>query len=319
MKKKKVKRVSDIKLPTDYDIRKTGSTQSLISAFPSCRQRYLFVVNRWKPIDGGQVFEFGNIYHEMLDKAYNAYSVPSKAILKRRLKKYQSIREPEFSAISLEHFERQIAMCEMILTEYFKYYADDFTKKVFTECERVFEVDFCGFILRGKKDARFYHQKKKSIHWLMEHKTKGRVDADILESVLNFDFQNLTYITADDLEYDQDMQNVLYNIIRNPGHKQKSGESFLAYVERIRQDIKERPEHYFIRYECPYDTSVKKEFCVELYDMLCEAEKFLQGELPLYKNRNACKMPYRCQYLDACVMGNMSGYCQQDTWFPELR
>lgn len=318
MRKKKIMKVCDIKLPTDYDLKKEGTSQSLLSAFPSCRQRYLFLVNRWKPIDSGNVFEFGNIHHEMLDKAYSAGRPPSKGILKRRLNKYQSIREPEFSAMSLEHFERQIALSEMILPIYFEYYQDDFLKVTFVECEEVFELNFVGYIIRGKKDARFIYNKKKKIIWLMEHKTKGRVEADILEGVLNFDFQNLFYLLADDLEYGDDTSNVLYNIIRNPGHKQKKGESFLAYIERIKQDILERPEHFFIRYECPYDIATKNEFKIDLYNTLCEVEKFLNGDLPCYKNRNACKMPYKCQYLNACSSGNMTGYIQQDTWFPEL-
>ena len=92
--------------------------------------------------------------------------------------------------------------------------------------EEKFKVDFHGFKLVGKKDARFVLNNSKKIIRLQEHKTKGRIEADILENVLNFDLQNLFYITVDDIQYNKNCKNVEYNIIRNPGHIQRKDESF---------------------------------------------------------------------------------------------
>ena len=51
---------------------------------------------------------------------------------------------------------------------------------------------------------------------------------------------------------------------------------------------------------------------------LNDAEDFLRGKLKLYRNQLACEIPYRCEYLQACGSGNMNGYVQGTTLFPEL-
>ncbi len=311
-------RVKDITIPKNYSIEKDGISQSLLGAFQCCRQRFVFMLNRWQKIGGDAVFEFGNIYHEMLDQAFTAGKAPSNKVLHNRMNKYAKIRRKELSVVALETFRDKLDMAEMILQEYFKYYAEDFENLKIIKPEQLFRVRFKGALLRGKKDLRFAYIKNLIKIWLMEHKTKGRVDSEILESILNFDLQNLFYITADDIEYGSDIQNVLYNIIRNPGHKRKSGESLKEYIHRIRLDIHARPEHFFIRYQCPYSPASKARFKRELEYKLNDVKAFLAGDLKLYRNELACKTPFRCTYLDACASGNMVGYVQQKLLFPEL-
>lgn len=318
IKKKISIKVADVTIPKNYSIEKDGITQSLLSSFQSCRQRFVFQINRWQKIGGEGVFEFGNIYHEMLDQSFQDGKAPSNLVLSRRLKKYARIRRKELSVLVLNKFEDMLALAEMILQEYFIYYADDFKKLKIIKPEQLFKQKFNGALLRGKKDLRFAFKRNTKLIWMMEHKTKGRIEEDILESVLNFDLQNLFYITADDVEYNDDVKNVLYNIIRNPGHKRKSGESLKEYIKRIRDDIKSRPEHFFIRYECPYSQATKNNFKRELKYKLQDVKDLLSGKLKVYKNEVACKSPYRCQYLDACASGNMVGYQQQKFLFPEL-
>lgn len=310
--------VENITLPNNYSLQKEGISQSLLGAWQSCPQRFLFMVNRWIKIDGDAVFEFGNIYHEMLDQSSTAGKAPSKSILKGRLKRYAKKREHELSANALESFGEKIELAGMILEEYFKYYPEDFAEKTVIKAEQLFEVEFNGVVLRGKKDLRFYFNKNPNQIWLKEIKTKGRIDADILEGVLNFDLQNLFYILADDIEYNDDVKFVLYDIIRNPGHKRNANETFQQYVDRIHAHIIKEPEHFFVRYECPYTLNTKKRFKKELIVKLNLLQLFLSGKIPFYRNECACHTPYKCQYLDACASGNMVGYKQQDLLFPEL-
>jgi len=326
IKRKAVPLVKDIGLPTDYKIREDGITQSMLSSFPICRQRFLFVVNRWISIDGQKFPVFGNFGHDIMEFAYKRGKSPGSKLLRRWVDKieneYLEKIEKDNLGMDPEMIAKQADIAEVVFSEYFKYYTDDQTKFKFEAVEGVFDVDFKGFRIRGKKDGKFAFGKKRKLS-LMEHKTKGRIETDILEGVLNFDFQNLFYITADDHEAKlkgriQELNQVLYNIIRNPGYRQNKTETWPQYLERIRNKIQDDPEHFYIRYECPYTEPVKKRFAQELYEKLCEAEAFLEGWLPLYKNEGACKMPFKCQYLDACASGNMVGYIQQPHWFPEL-
>lgn len=310
--------IKDVTIPEDFSIRKQGLTQSLLGAYQTCPLRFLLLINRWVKPDGDSVFEFGNIYHDALDQSYQNKKAPSNPVLKGRLKRYAKKRVLELSDVALLVFDKQLALSEMILQEYYKWYSDDFKKIKIIKPEQLFNVSFYEWRLRGKKDLRFVWRGKSKDVWLKEHKTKGRIEADILEDVLNFDLQNLFYITADDLEYKQDASNVLYNIIRNPGHKQKKDEAFTQYLERIRKHIQDDPNHFFIRYECPYTQPNKKRFKDELYYKCEQIDKFLNGEIPVWRNELACKIPYRCQYLDACASGKLAGYIQQKTQFPEL-
>lgn len=316
-KKLQAIKLSDVTIPEDYDLRRDGITQSLQSAFQCCPLRFLLAINRWVPIAGESVFEFGNIYHEMLDQSFKDRKAPSKAILKGRLKRYAKKREKELSAVALSEFDRQLGLSEMILQEYYEYYSDDFDDMLIEGPEEIFDVDFEGYRLRGKKDLRFRWKNKDSI-WLMEHKTKGRIEEDILEDTLNFDLQNMFYLLADDIQYEEDMENIYYNIIRNPGHKQGKDESFEEYLERIRKQIKKDPSYFFIRYECSYKKPNKKRFREEELIKLNLIEQFLEGFIPFYRNECACKMPFKCQYLKACSSGNLVGYKQQKSLFPEL-
>jgi hypothetical protein len=310
-------RIDDVTIPEDYDLHEDGISQSLLGAFQSCPLRFLLMINRWQLVGGDAVFVFGNIYHEMLDQSFQAGKAPSNAVLKGRLKRYSKKEEKKLSEVALEDFGKKLKIAEMILQEYYQYYDDEYEKVQVIEPEQNFDVEFHGYRLRGKKDLRFMLGKSKAI-WLMEHKTKGRVDADVLEDVLDFDLQNLFYTTADDVEYQDDVQNVLYNIIRNPGHKKNKSETFEEYVERIREHIQRDPAHFFIRYNCTYNAKNKNRFATELKDKLDLIDMYLEGALPFWRNECACRTPFKCPYLGACASGKLAGYVQQETMFPEL-
>lgn len=320
IRRKKVFLVEDIHLPKDYDIHETGITQSMLGQFPICRQRFLFTVNRWRKIDNDLAPLFGNINHEVFDKMYTMGRKPSNKLIARCIDRYCEEQEDVLSTYALEYLPQESTLSQVVLEEYFKYYESDFEEKYFIEVESVFDVEFEGYRLRGKKDGKFFNLKNPDILWLMEHKNKGRIETDIIEGVLNFDFQNFFYITADHIETGRfpDLTRVLYNIVRKPQHKIHKKESLKDWMERIRIEIKKDPEHFFIRYQCPYTLKSIAEFKKELQSILFEVEAFLKGALPCYKNRMACKMPWKCEFLDACSSGTMVGYKQIDTWFPEL-
>lgn len=316
-KKLKAVKIQDVTIPDDYDLKRDGITQSLLSDFQCCPLRFLLGINRWELVEGDRVFEFGNIYHDILDRCFQLSRFPSKATLKGWLKNYSRKRKKELSSMALYEFDKQLALAEMILQEYFKHYDDEFENIQVDVPEQLFDIDFYGFRLKGKKDLRFYYYNKDNV-WLMEHKTKGRIEEDILEDVLNFDLQNLFYLTADDIEYEAGMKNVLYNIIRNPGHKFGKDETLEQYIERIRKFIQKDPDYFFIRYACPYTEQNKKRFVNELKIKLELLNQFMEGFIPFYRNECACKMPFKCKYLRACSSGKLVGYKQRDKMFPEL-
>ncbi len=316
LKKATIVRVEDVKLPLDYDIQRDGITQSLLSSYQMCRQRFLFGINRWTSNDQNKNTQFGSLFHEMLDKSYHLSAPPNPKMLKRWIDEYLEKHEADLTAYQ----DKEVTMMSMVvlavLLEYFKYYPEDWSEKRFTAIEEEFRLKVHGYTVRGKKDGR-YDDKAKA-HWIIEHKTKGRIEQEDLMRLLSFDLQNLFYITAEEAEYKLKILGVLYNIIRNPGLKHKKGETPEQYVEKLVKAIRKDPAHYFKRFEVRYPETEKARFNRELAAKLKEVDGFLKGTVPLYRNEVACKVPFRCKFLDACSSGNMAGYHQKDKLFSEL-
>ena len=154
--------VSDIVTPSDeeFNLHTIGCSQSFLGAFQTCTQRALFMFNRWKKIGGEVKYEFGNIYHEMLDQSFQLGKPFSNRVLSNRLNKYVEVREKEYERDFINDLHQKIELAEMILQEYFKYYPEDFTKITVVEPEQLFHVRFNNqYIMRGKKDLRFYYNK----------------------------------------------------------------------------------------------------------------------------------------------------------------
>lgn len=313
-KREIVTKVSDIGLPKKYSIKEHGITQSMLKAFPTCRQRFLFMVNGWRQVDDGRFAVFGIICHYIMEHIYKSKVKPSRIKLRNMIKNCVKEIKKDLSEFALTDLAKNMAMAEILMFHYWDYYPKDFKRK-YTSVEGEFCVELGGFKLRGKKDLRF---KAKDGEVMQEHKTKGRIEEDMLIQTLAFDFQNLFYIIAQTLEDDVKIPRVLYNIIRNPGLKQGKAESFKEYMTRIEDDVLSRPDFYYIRYEIPYSEQNKKRFKKQLVTKLMEAQKFLDGGLPVYRNEDACKMPFRCPYLGACSSGTMAGYKVVNDLFPEL-
>ena len=313
-RKKPALTLSEVTIPQDYDIRRDGISQSLLSIFPLCRLKFLLKINRWQKPGSDVTVTFGNICHDVLEYGYKRKKFPGPKVINRLIEEACERIEQYASSYALELLAIEASKAQVVMEEYFKYYRNDFKKMKFEQLEKVFEVKFFGFKLKGKKDGLFTDPLRK----LFEHKTKGQIKEDLLNCVLNFDFQNLFYITSEEAETKKKLNRVCYNIIRNPNLKQRKNESVKQYIERIREDIKSRPEWYFVRYNVSYTEKDKKIFRGELIYKLTEVEKFLKGKLPLYRNQMACEIPYRCEFLEACGSGNLMGYVQGKTLFPEL-
>lgn len=313
----RVVKVSDIKIPEDYSLEKTGITQSLLSNW-GCRQKFLFKLNRWTPNERNKHVEFGNMVHHVLDLAYSAKRIPSEKDIDEWIDQYITAWEGRNMGADIQEMERHAAVTVCLMAEYLKHYLADFTEKKFTGVEILFAVYWKGFLLRGKKDGRYLTKAAKK--WIMEHKTRSDIDEISISELLAFDLQNLFYITAEEAESPETpVYGVLYNVFRNPQHKIKSGETLPQYVGRIRDDAKKRPGHFFVRFEAAYNKSDKAIFAKQLEAKLNEIQSFIRGDLACYRNEAMCKVGFiKCEYLKACSSGTMIGYRQKHHLFEEL-
>jgi len=326
--KTKIMRIEDLTFPR-FNIKFTyktpdpeGITQSLIQSFLKCRRSFLYQMNKWASEGKRTNFANGSITHDTLDKVYTFYKkrgkLPSEKLIKKWLSKYDK-ENPNWLPTGNTDAERYKAVCFVMVTEYVKYHKADFKRGRIAGIEQVFDIKWRGYRFRGKKDLTFNIKQRR---WIMETKTSGRIQEDILMLKLAFDFQNLFYVNAEEVEHKVKVAGVLYNIIRNPGLKFTDA-SLTKYCERLRKDVKKRPEHYFKRFEIPYTNIDKKNFKEELHEICKDIEGLLycpvkQTLCKAYKNTRSCTGMFPCSFIKACASGELDGYIQVKSLFKEL-
>jgi len=313
--------VADLSFP-DYDLSRDGITQSLLSNVQVCRQKFLFAINRWVKSGTERKYLFGTVIHAFLEKAYTRHifkdvNVENAFIDEWVTNYFQEHVTGRISGLEKRGEQEIEARVYAVLTEYMKFYRDDFTEMKFVEVEKSFEIDFHGYTLKGKTDGVF--QDKQNKLWVLEHKTKGRIDEDTLLLLLCFDTQSLFYVLVKQRQAKQSVAGVIYNVIRNPSQRWSTSETLKKYQDRIIKEIQLKPEHFFKRYEIPFTPQDVIKFEGHLDTVLSELQSLIQGRTPVYKNDKACDGKFVCEYLEACAKGKLTGLEQTESLFMELK
>lgn len=310
----------DVKFPEGYSLRETGTSQSLLSEFPRCRLAYLLKLNHFKKVDSKNTTGYGNISHDVLDKMYTygkeTGMVPTDEMIDKWIDNFAANQVELLEGMNDQEVEYALGVNYVMLTEYTKFYTEDFTAMKFDEIEKVSATEYHGYLLRRKTDGKFHIHGGK---WLLEHKTKGTISEKSLLMQLGFDFQNLFYVTCEEIDFPKDpVEGVLYNVMRRPNHMQGQGETLVDFLVRLRKEVQKNPTYFFMRWEIKYNEQDKKHFRQELLNILMEAENCISGKAPVYRDCSACTGFWSCEYLNACSSGSMSGYIQSKYYFPEL-
>ena len=200
-----------------------------------------------KPIYDQDSLDFGTIFHKLLEWK-------AQGIKNYQQKLSQWCRENDKSV-------KYQSLCNQVMyvfREYCNYWDSTDIDKNYILQEEEFDVyvpvpGFKDVRLIGRMDEGFLEAGKL---WLQENKTKSRVDTEISET-LPYDLQTGIYVCAMDAKYGAKYAfgGVLYNVIRRPGLKQGAKETETKFFQRIKQDIVERPEHYFHRYQVEFTKS----------------------------------------------------------------
>jgi len=322
IKRIKIKKIKDLSIPEDFSLEKVGITQSLMGMFIDCPRSFLLAINKYYSDSANKNFSFGRIIHFVLDKIY---STGLKNEVKKFLSDYKKENKEKIIGIDIETLQNDINMAQIILTEYIKYYPEDFKNKKFIDVEKEGSCIINGFKINYKIDGKFKDKKRKSIY-LKEHKTKSKVVENTICRILTFNFQNLIYLNCEEQSTNKKIDGTLFNIIRKPQIKRKISETEVEFYKRLKEDVKKRPEFYFIRYEIPYTEATKKESIEELKEVLENIKYKIEkcrktGKNNMfYKNSKSCDSGfYTCTFLDACSSGVLTNYRQKDKLFSELK
>lgn len=276
-----------------------GITQSLLSSFLACRERFrLRVVEGLRVNEGfSKALEYGNMWHicEEHHALGQTWELGLKAYAQDLVKQYQTQQD---------EVEKWYNICRRQFPIYIKWWEKhpDVKKREPLLAEEVFCVPYTlpsGRIvkMKGMWDSVDIVQvtKKKRELWLQENKTKGQIEEISIENQLSFDKQSMFYVIAlqtavenGDVEFPLNrVQGVRYNVVRRPlsggkdsirQHKptksNPKGESLKEYYDRLQGRMEDDPEHYFKRWNMEISTNdidaFKTQFLNPILEQLCD-------------------------------------------------
>ena len=170
--------------------------------------------------------------------------------------------------------------------------------------------------VRGKWDGVFRSPTGKL--WLLETKTKGRInEADIMD-MLNIDLQVGLYLYAIWMVYGEVPGGVYYNVIRTPQLRQKKTETLAEFIKRVDKDLADRPEHYFYRYQASITQKDLEAFRENFKPQVDRLVEWVRGASH-YRNTKACTLGgISCRFLPICSRGDRSRFVTRTEPFAEL-
>lgn len=303
-----------------------GITQSMLSAFLTCRQKSTFQIEGWENSGtNNSAYQRGDYFHYLLEMWYSGKItkglVYEEGLIDVFINKCEHLwikKQSKTRVLNQDDLIETFSMAYAIFPEYVKYWRASDINKTWEELEQVFDTVWQGYRLRGKRDGLFKYIKQGS-RWLFETKTKGAIEEELMLDILGFDFQNLFYLTNLKIE-NKPASGVVYNIIRKPSLKQHKKETKEEFIARIAEDVKTRPKHYFKRYEVAYAPQMVNSFEAQLKMKLDLFKEVIEGRQPIFRNESACTSTWmKCPYIKACSSGNLFGYTQTREMFRELQ
>lgn len=316
--------IYDLGIPNEYALNgtewNTGISNSMLSGWTFCRYMFLVIINRYRRPDKVFTTGFGTLFHDILEWTYQCvkdyHEFPTLERVKKWLRKWEENNTDDIRSDEIK--EKDLLLAVILMEGYMKFYHKDITDYRVISLEEIFDEQFHDYRLRGKIDG-VLDRKLDNRFYTLEHKTKGEIVSDIIKQILTFDPQNLFYITAKERQdYHTKYAGTVYNIIRNPRHKIKKGESLKMFRRKVRLDIEGRPQHFFVRFTQLYSQEVKDIYRIHLLNKLKDIQKFLDRKLLPYPAETQCHRRWACEHLSACSSGKLVGYKKYDRLFPEL-
>lgn len=328
--------------PNDRDslwkLEKHGVSQSFISKFMQCReQTRLSFCEGWTSKLPSKPREFGSCGHWILKQIYSAKTKKSREDLLHWIGEYRKLWRslvPMPLEAQLTVQEECYMIMEALLRGYLHRYQGDWTGKYSFDnptvkpykwlgLEDQFKFDYeyeDGVVvpIRGMFDGVF--ESKQGTVWLFETKFLSRVDEEGLEDLLPHNLQVMLYLTALMQRNETAPKGVLYNVVRRPALRQKKDESMPQFVERIYQDVLQRPDHYFIRWDMTITKAELLKWRREFLDpVMKEIRNWSLGIAPHYMNPDALINKYgRSDFYELIVRNNTAVYYKRAAPFNEL-
>ena len=311
----------------------TGITYSGLSLWLECREQFaLQYIEGKTPKKLNEALEFGSIFHKALEHQFE-HDTPV-ACINTICRNWKRRRLKHLNPAERKALERLLGLARVLFPIYCKYWGKEDATLKWVSRESKFAIPYTvkdppkdkTFQLRGMRDGVF---KKGKDYGLFETKTKSIIRPDDIVDQLRYDMQTLLYCLTIQHDYGVPPKKILYNVIRRPGLKQGVA-PLESYLQRVRDDVESRPDHYFLRFDVTLKKDDLERFCKRTLDPVLlnldawwsevRHTPFSRGAARLhYVNSNALIGKYgKAQMYDLLVLGKDSPYYNRSSVFPEL-
>lgn len=324
------------KQPYRYDPLKDGVTQGALMTFLTCRKLADFTLFKGLRQKRESVpLTWGTLMHAVLERWYHDGTVDVEAYLENYAKenaigKWSPDEEQEFETTAgqimavfkgyQDYWKKNDKAMDWVAQE--QKFSLPLNVGVFnhaTDSTDTFQVQVRGMIDGVFRTGLAKAKTGKKPLWITDHKTKGQIDEDMIMDTLERDFQIHLYAWACLQLYGEVPTGVLYNVVRRPQLRLKQKEKLKDFQKRVEADVKERPEHYFKRFEYTLDSRAIGTFETELKQIVGEFLSWNRDGRPSRMFGNPCQGKYgSCALLPYCYFNRTNLYKQKDAPFPEL-
>lgn len=277
-------------------------TNSARTAFLNCRMKFYWqYICRLTPIKASLPFLIGGNFHDGLETFYNG-EFEEDTFREKVRKSIESAMEAAETDKESEMLWSQEAVIMGMLKGYIERYAKQDSVQwdiIAPETDFVFDLK-SGMKYAGKRDLLVRARKVKGIT-LVEHKTTSVLSSGYLAK-LPLDNQILIYCKSveEDKQFGELPKQIIYNVIKKSGLRQRQNETFNQYKERIEQEYLDNISSYFYREVIPVSPKVVRDAYEELERCSQEVQRCMRTGY-YYKNTTHCTAYGTCPYMPLCL------------------
>lgn len=277
-------------------------SQSALTRYLECRMKAKLSREGWKSIRSSDPLTFGSLAHYVIEHVFRDLKrMPTEAEIKKLVD--AASKEADVGRASpaqIESIEKSCRILDLELPHYFQRWRLDFVECEFSLIEAEFDLPYKNICRQYGFFDRVFRRKGKL--WLTDTKTKSRIEDENIMEMLHIDFQFMYFLVALRKLAGEQPAGAVMDILRRPNLRPGKTETDVKFYARMAEDFKERPEHYFVRFEVTVDKAELDDFEKELDVLLPEYVAWRGGKIPTFKNTTACMAKgFTCEFLPICA------------------
>lgn len=232
---------------TDLEILKAsiaeGLTQSELTTMDECNRLWYWRYGRKIRRRGSAAWPLliGSMYHKSWERFYSS---PDKWIPAQ-------IEVPP-DVMRTQAFEEELiywnAVGPVQMTRYAEYFRTDRTCFNIKFVEKLVEFEWEGYLFRAKMDLGW---ELDALDWIVDHKTSGKAVDEAMAAAYDTRFQFMFYAwMAIKSGLMPKCAGFVVNVLKKPTIRQKKGESFPGFIDRLSLNMNSEPQDYYYRNFC---------------------------------------------------------------------